>query len=69
MQEKVRVVLDAMGGDNAPGEIIKGAIDAIQEREDIRVILVGQEDVVKEELKKYQYQQRTDRDCECHRGH
>ncbi|MGN0291569.1 MAG: phosphate acyltransferase PlsX [Lachnospiraceae bacterium] len=53
MQEKVRVVLDAMGGDNAPGEIIKGAIDAIQEREDIRVILVGQEDVISEELEKY----------------
>lgn len=53
MQEKVRVVLDAMGGDNAPGEIIKGAIEAIQEREDIRVILVGQEDVISEELEKY----------------
>ena len=24
-----KVVLDAMGGDNAPGEIVKGAVDAL----------------------------------------
>ncbi|MCI8327846.1 MAG: phosphate acyltransferase, partial [Lachnospiraceae bacterium] len=55
MQEKVRVVLDAMGGDHAPVEIVKGAVEAIQEREDIQVILTGQEDVISEELKKYTY--------------
>lgn len=55
MQEMVRVVLDAMGGDNAPGEIIKGAMDAISERKDIEIILVGQQDVITEELEKYTY--------------
>ena len=29
MSEKVRVVVDAMGGDYAPGEIVKGAIQAV----------------------------------------
>ena len=55
MQEMVRVVLDAMGGDNAPREIIKGAMDAISERKDIEIILVGQQDVITEELEKYTY--------------
>lgn len=55
MQEQVRVALDAMGGDHAPSEIVKGAIDAVNTRKDIKVFLVGQEDVVKEELKNYTY--------------
>ena len=25
----IKVALDAMGGDNAPGEIVKGAVDAL----------------------------------------
>ena len=49
------VAVDAMGGDNAPGEIIKGAMDAISERSDIKVTLVGQEDVIKRELEQYTY--------------
>lgn len=55
MQERVRVVLDAMGGDNAPGEIIKGAVEAINEREDIQVVLTGLEEVISKELEKYTY--------------
>ena len=51
----INVAVDAMGGDNAPVEIIKGAIDAIQENKEIKVFLVGIEDVIKEELKKYTY--------------
>jgi len=55
MQEITKVALDAMGGDNAPGEIVKGAVNAVSSRKDIKVFLVGQEDVVKEELAKYSY--------------
>ena len=55
MQTITRVALDAMGGDNAPAEIVKGAVDAVCQREDIKVFLVGQEDVVKEELAKHSY--------------
>ena len=32
-----KVALDAMGGDNAPGEIVKGAVDAVVARPDIKV--------------------------------
>ena len=55
MSELVHVALDAMGGDNAPGEIVKGAVDAVKERSDMKVTLVGQEQAVTEELAKYDY--------------
>ena len=50
MSEIVHVALDAMGGDNAPGEIIKGAMDALSARSDIEATLVGQEAVIKKEF-------------------
>ncbi len=57
MGETVRVVVDAMGGDNAPGEIVKGAVQAVVDHENIHVILTGKEDAVKAELSKYTYPQ------------
>lgn len=50
-----RVALDAMGGDNAPAEIVKGAVAAVEGRRDIKVFLVGQKDVVQKELSQYSY--------------
>lgn len=55
MQTITKVVLDAMGGDNAPAAPVQGAVDAVNMRQDIQVILVGQEEVIKEELAKYTY--------------
>lgn len=55
MQDIIRVAVDAMGGDNAPAELVKGAVDAVAMRSDIKVLLVGQEDVVREELDKYSW--------------
>ena len=56
MSEITRVALDAMGGDNAPVEMIKGAIDAIHKRSDIKVFLVGQEELIQKELTQYTYE-------------
>ena len=55
MAEMTRVALDAMGGDNAPAEIVKGAVEALKASTDLKVILVGQEEAVQQELSKYQY--------------
>ena len=55
MQEKIKVAVDAMGGDNAPVEPIKAAVEAVNENPDIRVVLVGKEEVIQSELKKYTY--------------
>lgn len=46
MADTVNVALDAMGGDNAPDEIIRGAIDAVNKAPDIHVCLVGQEEKI-----------------------
>ena len=54
--EITKVALDAMGGDYAPAEPVKGAVDAVNARSDIKVLLIGQEDVVRKELEKYTYQ-------------
>lgn len=53
MSEWIRVAVDAMGGDNAPTEIVKGAAAAVQENKKIKVFLVGRENVIKAELAKY----------------
>lgn len=55
MAEMVNVAVDAMGGDNAPGEIVKGAVEAVNEDKRVRVFLVGREPAIREELKKYTY--------------
>src|SRR6266403_1390731 len=37
----MRVALDAMGGDHAPGPVVAGAIAAVQSNADLTVVLVG----------------------------
>ncbi|SEF67097.1 phosphate:acyl-[acyl carrier protein] acyltransferase [Caloramator fervidus] len=49
----MKIVIDAMGGDNAPEEIIKGAIMAVNEF-GVDIILVGDEVKIKSEVEKYQ---------------
>ena len=51
----VRVAVDAMGGDNAPAEVIKGAVRAVNEDNRVHVILVGKEAIIREQLKQYTY--------------
>ncbi len=46
MSELVTVALDAMGGDNAPGEIVKGAVNALNANAGVRVILVGRQEEI-----------------------
>lgn len=55
MAEMVNVAVDAMGGDNAPGEIVKGAVEAINADKKVKVFLVGKEPAITAELGKYTY--------------
>lgn len=50
----MNIFLDAMGGDHAPYEIVKGAIDAVTEY-DVKLTLVGRSQAILEELSKYEY--------------
>lgn len=53
--EQVVVALDAMGGDYAPEQTVQGAVNAVNSSDEIKVILVGKENLIWEELKKYEY--------------
>lgn len=55
MSEITKVVLDAMGGDHAPAEMVKGAVDAVSREKNVSVILVGIEEIVRKELEAYTY--------------
>jgi len=50
----VKIVVDAMGGDFAPQNVIAGVVEAIKES-DVQIILVGIEERINEELKKFSY--------------
>ncbi len=50
--KRMRIAVDAMGGDHAPEEIIEGAVIAAQ-KGDVDVILVGSMDILERELAKY----------------
>ncbi|MCR5247550.1 MAG: phosphate acyltransferase PlsX, partial [Paludibacteraceae bacterium] len=55
MADFVNVAVDAMGGDNAPVETVKGAIEAVNADKKVKVFLVGRESDITAELKKYEY--------------
>jgi glycerol-3-phosphate acyltransferase PlsX len=48
----MRIALDGMGGDNAPAEIVAGAIEAAREF-DFKIILVGDQPILRSELEKH----------------
>ena len=48
------IAIDAMGGDNAPAEIVKGAVEASKSVK-YNLALVGKEEIVNAELSKYNY--------------
>ncbi len=50
---KTVIALDCMGGDNAPEEIVKGAVYAADEDKDILIKLVGRKELLEHELSKY----------------
>lgn len=51
----INIALDAMGGDNAPVEIIKGAVESLKERDDISIKLCGRIDDMQAVLNKLTY--------------
>lgn len=55
MTEITNIALDAMGGDNAPAEIVKGAVEAVEKEPSMKVFLIGIQEVIEKELIKYQY--------------
>jgi glycerol-3-phosphate acyltransferase PlsX len=50
----MKIILDGMGGDNAPTDIVLGAVLASREA-DTEIILAGNEDIIKAELALHKY--------------
>lgn len=55
MENRIKVAVDAMGGDYAPAEAVKGAVAAILEKENVEVLLVGKQEVLEKELESCTY--------------
>ena len=50
----MKIIVDAMGGDNAPMAPVEAAVRAVKEL-DVEIVLVGQKEVVEKELSAYDY--------------
>lgn len=51
----VNIVLDCMGGENSPNNLVKGVVLALNENKNINIILVGKDEKIIYELKKYKF--------------
>ena len=51
----IKILVDAMGGDNAPAAPVQGAVDALNKNKNIYLILAGRQEDIGAELKKYKY--------------
>ena len=51
----IKIVIDAFGGDNAPSEIVKGAILAVNKNDDVHIVLAGDEEKILPLLEIEQY--------------
>ena len=51
----IKIVVDCFGGDHSPSVNIEGAVKALQDNQDIYLVLTGDETKIKDELAKWQY--------------
>ena len=51
----MKIVVDAMGGDYSPSEIVKGCVNEVNKHADLTIVLVGDESQIKKELEVCQY--------------
>ena len=42
----MKIIVDALGGDNAPKEVVLGALDALKEKKSLHVVLVGDKPLI-----------------------
>ena len=51
----IKVVVDCFGGDRSPQANVKGAINALNDNQDLYLILTGDEEKLQNELSQYKY--------------
>jgi len=54
---ELRIIVDAMGGDNAPDEIVKGCVDAVYKSTELELVMLGDkgkiEDLIHENIRRF----------------
>lgn len=53
--EYTNIAIDAMGGDNAPAEIVKGAVTGLNDNQNVKIFLTGIKSAIEKELQGYEY--------------
>ena len=53
----IKIIVDAMGGDNAPAEIVKGAVQALSKDKEVKVVLTGDKNKIDPVLASLSYDQ------------
>lgn len=51
--DQIKIAIDAMGGDHAPGVVINGVADYIKGNSDLVLVLVGKEKEIRKELRRF----------------
>ncbi|MGL5149992.1 MAG: phosphate acyltransferase PlsX [Clostridium sp.] len=52
----MKIVIDGMGGDNAPAAVVEGVVQALNEFNNIDIVITGPEDEINKELLKHSYE-------------
>ena len=61
----MKIAVDIFGGDNSPGALVKGSVDAMAEKKDLEIVMVGDEDIIRKELDKYPHDLRRIELCDA----
>lgn len=61
----IKILLDAMGGDNAPAALVQGAVEAMAKDGEIHIILTGRQREIEAELSKYEYDKKRLEIVDC----
>ncbi|MGL5245209.1 MAG: phosphate acyltransferase PlsX, partial [Sarcina sp.] len=51
----MRIAIEGMGGDNSPHAVVEGCVEALKEYSDIELYITGNEEILKKELNKHNY--------------
>lgn len=54
----MKILIDAFGGDNSPEQVIAGSVDALNEKDGFTAVFVGKEEIIKDLLKGYKYDEK-----------
>lgn len=61
----MRIIVDAMGGDNAPEAPVGASVRAVKDKEGIDILLVGKREIIEKKLSEYEYDKKRIEIIDC----